>query len=62
MMLKIHCVKTIFIITSKTKMFTNLFHKDVKEMFDTSNYEAKRHRPNKKVIDLMKDELCGRNN
>ena len=43
-------------------MFTNLFHKDVKEMFDTSNYEAKRHLPNKKVIDLMKDELCGRNN
>ena len=49
-----------FIINIKTNDFYEDIYDDVERKFDTSNYEVKRPLPigkNKKVIDLMKDEL-----
>ena len=50
------------IMNIKTKDFYKVIAQDVKERFDTSNYNADRPLPkgkNKKVIGLMKDELGG---
>ena len=52
-----------FIISIKTKDFYRDIADDVEKRFDTSNYEVDRPLPtgkNKKVIELMKDELGGR--
>ena len=52
-----------FIINIKTKDFYKDIANDVKDRFDTSNYEVYRPLPtgkNKKVIGLMKDELGGK--
>ena len=52
-----------FIMNIKTNYFYDDIANDVKNMFDTSNYEVDRPLPmgkNKKVIGLMKDELSGR--
>ena len=52
-----------FIINIKTNYFYEDISDDVECKFDTSNYEVKRPLPigkNKKVIDLMKDELGGK--
>ena len=52
-----------FIINIETKDFCKDIANDVDEIFDTSNYECDRPLPtgkNKKVIDLMKDELGGK--
>ena len=52
-----------FIINIKTNDFYEDISDDVECKFDTSNYEVKRPLPigkNKKVIDLMKDELGGK--
>ena len=52
-----------FIIYIKTNDFYDDIASDVKNRFDTSNYEVKRPLPmgkNKKVIGLMKDELGGK--
>ena len=51
-----------FIMNIKTNDFYKDISNDVDNRFDTSNYEVKRPLPigkNKKVIDLMKDELGG---
>ena len=50
------------IMNNKTKDFYRDIAQDVKERFDTSNYDVDRPLPkgkNKKVIGLMKDELGG---
>ena len=50
------------IVNIKTKVFYKDIAQDVKERFDTSNYDVDRPLPkgkNKKVIGLMKDELGG---
>ena len=50
------------IMNIKTKDFYKDIAQDVEERFDTSNYDVDRPLPkgkNKKVIGLMKDELCG---
>ena len=50
------------VMNIKTKDFYKDIAQDVKERFDTSNYDVDRPLPkgkNKKVIDLMKDELGG---
>ena len=52
-----------FIINIKTNDFYEDIASDVKNRFDTSNYEVNRPLPtgkNKKVIGLMKDELGGK--
>ena len=52
-----------FIINIKTECIYTDISKDVKARFDTSNYELDRplrKGKNKKVIDLMKDELGGK--
>ena len=52
-----------FIINIKTNDFYKDIANDVENRFDTSNYEVNRPLPtgkNKKVIDLMKDELGGK--
>ena len=52
-----------FIMNIKTNDFYEDIANDVENRFDTSNYEVNRHLPtgkNKKVIDLMKDELGGK--
>ena len=52
-----------FIMNIKTEDFYKDIANDVEKRFDTSNYEVNRPLPtgkNKKVIDLMKDELGGR--
>ena len=52
-----------FIMNIKTKDFYEDIANDVKNRFDTSNYEVNRPLPmgkNKKVIGLMKDELGGK--
>ena len=52
-----------FIMHIKTVDFYEDIADDVKERFDTSNYEANRPLPkvkNKKVIGLMKDEFGGK--
>ena len=52
-----------FIMTIKTNDFYEDIANDVKNRFDTSNYEVNRPLPmgkNKKVIGLMKDELGGK--
>ena len=49
-----------FIINIKTNDFYEDIASDVENRFDVSNYEVKRPLPmgkNKKVIDVMKDEL-----
>ena len=49
-----------FIINIKTEDFFEDIANDVEKRFDTSNYEVNRPLPkgkNKKVIELMKDEL-----
>ena len=51
-----------FVINIKTNDFYKDINQDVNERFDTSNYTFDRPLPkgkNKKVIGLMKDELCG---
>ena len=51
-----------FVINMKTKDFYKDIAEDVKERFDTSNFSYDRPLPigmNKKVVDLMKDELGG---
>ena len=51
-----------FVVNIKTKDFYKDIAENVKERFDTSNYIYDRPLPtgvNKKVIGLMKDELCG---
>ena len=51
-----------FVVNIKTKDFYKDIAENVKERFDTSNYIYDRplaRRVNKKVIDLMKDELGG---
>ena len=53
----------IFIINIKTEDFYEDIANDVVKRFDTSNYEVNRSLPkgkNKKVIELMKDELGGK--
>ena len=53
----------IFIINIKTEDFNEDIANDVVKRFDTSNYEVNRSLPkgkNKKVIELMKDELGGK--
>ena len=53
---------TSLIMNIKTKDFYKDIAQDVEEKFDTSNYDVDRSLPkgkNKKVIDLMKDELGG---
>ena len=52
-----------FIMNIKTEDFYNYIANDIEKRFDTSNYECDRPLPtgkNKKVIELMKDELAGR--
>ena len=52
-----------FIMNIKTEDFYNDIANDIEKRFDTSNYECDRPLPtgkNKKVIELMKDELAGR--
>ena len=52
-----------FVMHIKTNDFYKDIAGDVKNRFDTSNYEANRPLPtgkNKNVIDLMKDELGGK--
>ena len=52
-----------FIMNIKTNYFYEDIASDVENRFDTSNYEVNRPLPtrkNKKVIDLMKDELGGK--
>ena len=52
-----------FIMNIKTNDFYEDIANDVENRFDTSNYEENRPLPmgkNKKVIRLMKDELCGK--
>ena len=52
-----------FIMNIKTNDFYKDISNDVENRFDTSNYEVNRPLPtgkNKKVIGLMKDELCGK--
>ena len=52
-----------FIIHIKTEDFYEDIVDDVKNVFDTSNYECNRPLPmgeNKKAIGLMKDELGGK--
>ena len=52
-----------FIMSSKTNDFYEDIANDVENRFDTSNYEVNRPLPmgkNKKIIDLMKDELGGK--
>ena len=52
-----------FIMDIKTNDFYKDIANDVENRFDTSNYEVNRSLPigkNKKVIDLMKDELGGK--
>ena len=52
-----------FIMNIKTNDFYKDIASDVENRFDTSNYEVNRPLPtgkNKKVIDLMKDELGGK--
>ena len=52
-----------FIMNIKTNDFYEDIASDVENMFDTSNYEVHRPLPtgkNKKVIDLMKNELGGK--
>ena len=51
-----------FIMNIKTNDFYKDISDDVDNRFDTSNYEVKRPLPtgkNKKIIELMKDELGG---
>ena len=52
-----------FIIYIKTKTVYEDIGNDIEKRFDTSNYEVNRPLPtakNKKVIELMKDELRGK--
>ena len=52
-----------FIMRIKTEVFYNYIADDVEKICDTSNYEVNRPLPtgkNKKVIELMKDELGGK--
>ena len=52
-----------FTVYIKTNDIYKEIAEDVKTRFDTSNYELNRSLPkgkNKKVIGLMKDELCGK--
>ena len=52
-----------FIMNIKTNYFYEDIASDVENRFDTSNYKVNRPLPtgkNKKVIDLMKDELGGK--
>ena len=52
-----------FVMYIKTNDFYKDIASDVENRFDTSNYEVNRPLPtgkNKKVIGLMKDELCGK--
>ena len=52
-----------FIMNIKTIDFYEDIANDVENRFDTSNYEVNRQLPmgkNKKIIGLMKDELCGK--
>ena len=52
-----------FIMNIKTNDFYEDIANDVKNRFDTSNYEVNRPLPmgkNKKIISLMKDELGGK--
>ena len=52
-----------FIMNIKTEDFYKDISNDVENIFDTSNYDVNRPLPtgkNKKVIDLMKDELGGK--
>ena len=52
-----------FIMSIETNDFYKDIANDVEKRFDTSNYEVNRQLPtgkNKKVIDLMKDELGGK--
>ena len=52
-----------FILHVKTEDFYKDIADDVEKRFDTSNYDANRPLPkgkNKKVIELMKDELRGK--
>ena len=52
-----------FIMHIKTEDFHEDFANDVEKRFDTSNYEVDRPLPtrkNKKVTELMKDELGGK--
>ena len=52
-----------FIMHIKTENFYKDIGDDVEKRFDTSNYECDRPLPtrkNKKVIELMKDELGGK--
>ena len=52
-----------FIINIKTEDFYEDISNDVEKRFDTSNYKVGRPLPtgkNKKVIELMKDELGGK--
>ena len=52
-----------FIMHIKTEDFYQDIANDVEKRFDTSNYEVSRPLPtrkNKKVIELMKDELGGK--
>ena len=52
-----------FIIHIKTKTVYEDIGNDIEKRFDTSNYEVNRPLPtakNKKVIELMKDELRGK--
>ena len=52
-----------FVMNIKTNYFYKDIANDVEKRFDTSNYEVNRPLPigkNKKVIDLMKDELGGK--
>ena len=52
-----------FIINIKTEDFYEDVANDVEKRFDTSNYEVNRRLlkvKNKKVVELMKDELGGK--
>ena len=52
-----------FIVYIKTNDIYQVIGEDVESKFDTSNYELDRPFPkgkNKKVIELMKDELSGK--
>ena len=52
-----------FVMNIKTNDFHRDITNDVESRFDTSNYEVNRPLPtrkNKKIIDLMKDELGGK--
>ena len=56
-------MQTVYIVYIKADDISKEIVEDVETKFDTLDYELDRALPkgkNKKVIELMKDELCGK--